>query len=436
MSLRLKFLSFTILIHGVLITLAAQFLRTNVPLFIGLEALLLVSIIFTVQLYRGFVRPLQLIAAGTEAMRSKDFSLKFVAVGQPDMDQLIGIYNHMMDELRRERVTQHEKSILLERLLHASPAGIFILDFESRIESLNPAAERLLDAGPASDWLGRPVAELPGVWGPALAGLQPHQTTTLRLSGLETYRAQAATFLDRGFARRFIVVEELTRELIKQEKQAYERLIRMIAHEVNNSIGAINSILGSFRHYAPQLATPDQPDFTEALEVSILRNTQLANFIGGFAQLVRLPAPQRRPTDVHELLRHTNRLLTPHSAQHRVVWHWQLHPGPFLADLDAAQFSQALLNIAKNALEAVGPAGGNIWVQTTAQPPAIVLENDGPAIPPTVAEKLFTPFFSTKRDGQGIGLLLVRDILLGHNCQFSLKSDALTGRTTFRIGLE
>ena len=432
MSLRLKFLLFALIIHAVLIALAAQVGRANVPLFVGLEVLLLVSLVLTAQLYRGFVRPLELIAAGTAAMQAQDFSLKFVPVGQREMDQLIGVYNRMIDELRRERVSQQEKSYLLDSLLRASPAGVLLLDFEGVIESANPAAARLLGLPPAA-LPGQAPAALPGAWGPALAGLREGAPQVVQLSGIRTYRAHVAHFLDRGFPRRFILLEELTQELIQQEKQAYEKLIRLMAHEINNSIGAINSILQSFHYYAPQLRAADQPDFREALDVSMQRNTHLTNFIGGFAHLVRLPPPTRRPTDVHALLRGTERLLHPQSLRRRIRWHWQLAPTPLVADLDAQQLEQALLNIGKNALEAIGE-NGTIWVSTTAQPPTICLENDGPPLSAEVQRRLFTPFFSTKRDGQGIGLTLTRDILLQHGYRFSLETQP-NGRTAFRIGL-
>jgi len=432
MTLRLKFLLFVTLIHGVLIVLAGQVLRTNAPLFVGLEGLLLVSVVLTVQLYRGFVRPFQLIAAGTEAIRAKDFSMKFVPVGQHEMDQLIDVYNHMIDELRQERVTQHEKSFLLERLLQASPAGVLLLDFEGRIETLNPAAAACLQL-PAAALLGCRPAELPGEWGPALSTLHTGRPQVIRLSGVQTYRAHCSHFLDRGFTRNFIVLEELTQDLIRQEKQAYEKLIRMMSHEINNSIGAINSILQSFGHYTAQLRAADQPDFTEALEVSISRNTHLANFIANFANLVRLPAPNPQPCDVHELLRAIHRLMLVQSEKRGITWHWELAPGPLYVRLDHQQMEQAVLNIVKNALEAIGQ-GGNLTVQTTAEPPALRLLNDGPGITPEVQQRLFTPFFSTKRDGQGIGLTLVRDILLQHDFRFRLATEA-DGRTAFTIQL-
>lgn len=432
MSLRVKFLLFAGLIHTVLIVLAAQLMRTNAGLFVATEVLLLLSIGVTVQLYRGFVRPFQLIAAGTAAMQARDFSLKFVPVGQCEMDQLIHVYNHMIDELRQERVTQHEKSFLLQSLLQASPAGVLLLSFDGKIETANPAAARMLQL-PLAALPGHTLAQLPGDWGAALGTLRAAAPQVVQLSGMRTYRAHSSHFIDRGFTRHFILLEELTQDLIRQEKQAYEKVIRLMAHEINNSIGAINSILQSFHHYAPQLRPADQPDFTEALDVSIQRNTHLVNFIAGFAHLVRLPPPTRRPTDVHELLRGLERLLHVQCARQRVTWHWALAPAPLWASLDPQQLEQALLNIAKNALEAIGE-GGHLRVRTTLEPPQILLENDGPAITPEVQRRLFTPFFSTRRDGQGIGLTLVRDILLQHDFSFSLETVA-PGRTVFSIGL-
>lgn len=430
MSLRVKFLLFVTIIHAVLVVLAGQVMRTNVPLFVGLEVLLLISIYFTVQLYRGFVRPFQLIAAGTEAIRAKDFTMKFVPVGQREMDQLIEVYNHMIEELRRERVTQHEKSFLLESIIQASPAGLLLLSFDGRIEGVNPAAEHMLGVG-AEQLLGQLPAHLPGDWGTALVALTERAPQVVQLSGIRTYRAHSSQFIDRGFTRRFIVLEELTQDLIRQEKQAYEKLIRMMSHEINNSIGAINSILQSFHYYAPQLRPDDQPDFTEALDVSINRNTHLANFMADFANLVRLPAPQHQPTDVHELLRTTERLLHVQADRRQIQWHWDLAPRALVVSLDPLQLEQALLNICKNAQEAIGE-NGNIWVRTTQQPAQIIIENDGPGIAPEVQRRLFTPFFSTKRDGQGIGLTLVRDILLQHGFAFSLETQK-NGRTAFAI---
>ncbi|GAB2963538.1 ATP-binding protein [Hymenobacter coalescens] len=434
MTLRTKYILFVVFIHAAIAGLALQFRASNMWLFGATELLLIVTAVISVQLYRGFVRPINLIAAGTEAIRDRDFTMKFLPVGQTEMDQLIDTYNTMIDELRQERVTQHEKSFLLERLIDASPAGILLLDFEGRIQGVNPAAARCLQQ-PAQQLAGLRPAALPGEWGRVLGQLEAGQPQVVQLSGLQTYRASTSSFLDRGFPRHFILLEELTQELIRQEKQAYEKLIRMMSHEINNSIGAVNSILQSFRYYAGQLAEDDRADFTEALDVSVQRNTHLANFIAGFANLVRLPPPQPRPTDVHEQLKAICRLLQVQSEKRRIRWHWQLAEGPLFVRLDAQQMEQALLNICKNALEAIDH-DGNVWVRTTAEPPTVTIENDGPGIAPEVQPQLFTPFFSTKRDGQGIGLTMIRDILLQHGFAFRLATNPDTGRTAFHIELK
>lgn len=435
MSLRLKLLLFLLPLYAMLLTLAAQVRTTNAPLFMACEVVLLGSLVLAGQLYQGFVRPVQLIEAGTVALQAQDFSLRFTPVGQPELDRLIDVYNHMLDALRQERVSQHEQSILLERLVQASPAGILILDFDGHVASANAAATRALGLAPGAALLGQAVGALPPPWGPLLATLAASQPQTVRLPGGQTYRAAAAHFFDRGFQRRFVVLEELTQELRQREKQAYEQLIRLMSHEVNNSIGAVNSLLDSFRHYAPQLAAADQPDYRQALAVSIARNTQLAEFIGSYARLVRLPPPAPHPTDVHALLRDLGRLLAPQSAAQGVAWHWELAPGgPLVVPADSQQLTQALLNIAKNALEAIGPAGGNVWVRTTAHPPTLTLENDGPPLSAAVSQQLFTPFFSTKPGGQGIGLVLVRDILLAHGFAFRLEAGG-RGRTAFSLAL-
>jgi len=432
--MRLKLLLFLLPLYAVLITLAAQARTTNAALFIACEVVLLGSLGLAWQLYRGFMQPIRLIEAGAAALAAQDFNLKFMPVGQPDLDQLVAVYNRMLDALRQERVSQHEQSVLLERLIQASPAGILILDFDGGISSANAAAARALGL-PAATLAGQAVAALPAPWGAVLATLGVGQPQPVRLPGGQTYRAAAAHFLDRGFQRRFVVLEELTQEIRAQEKQTYEQLIRLVAHEVNNSIGAVNSLLGSFRHYAPQLAPPDQADFTQALAVSIARNTQLADFVAGYARLVRLPPPAPHPLDLHALLRDLGQLLAPQSATQGVAWHWQLaSPGPLEIVADSQQLTQALLNVAKNALEALGPAGGNVWVATTARPLTLRIANDGPPLSPAVSQQLFTPFFSTKAGGQGIGLTLVRDILLAHGFAFRLATEA-DGRTAFWVAL-
>lgn len=431
MTLRTKFVLFAVGIHGLLVALAWYLLQQNKYLFLGMELLILGSVYVTVQLYRSFFKPLKLIRAGIESIRDKDFSTKFMAVGQQDLDELVNVYNRMIDQLRRERVGQAEKHFLLDKLIQASPAGILLLGFDNQVESMNPAAERFLGLSTAQ-LAGKHISQLPDVWARQLEGLATGQSATFRIHGTWTYRCHRAHFLDRGFQHYFILIEELTEAILKNERQAYEKVIRVMSHEVNNTTGAINSILGSLQYYAPQLHPEDRQDFAHVLQVATERNTSLSRFMANFAEVVRLPQPQKEPTDMHGLLHRLHRLLQPELERRHICLRWQLSPQPLLVSLDAQQIEQVLLNILKNAMEAIGTEG-TITVATCLQPPQLTISDSGPGIPADVLPHLFTPFYTTKSNGQGIGLTMVRDILVNHGFDFSLTSGE--GQTRFTIKL-
>ncbi|MBF8965621.1 PAS domain-containing protein [Pontibacter sp. FD36] len=405
-------------------------LQENKLLFIGMEVLVLISVVITVNLYFAFFKPLNLIRAGIESIRDKDFSTKFVRVGQPELDELVDVYNRMIEQLRQERVAQAEKSFLLEKIIRASPAGIILLDFDDRIESINPAAERYLSLS-GHTLQGSPLEELPNTWSRELKQVQAGQPYTFRLNGIRTFRAHRAHFIDRGFQRAFIMMEELTEAIIKNERQAYEKVIRMMSHEVNNSTGAINSILDSVQYYTPQIDEEHREDFTYALQVAIDRNANLSRFMANFADVVRLPAPSKKPVQVQALLKRLERLMLPQLEQRQITLFLQLPAAPLCIPMDEQQIEQALLNILKNAMEAV-KSEGKIWVELQQEPLCLTITDDGEGIPEHVRPMLFTPFFSTKETGQGIGLTMIREILLSHGFQFSLESseDELTA---FRI---
>ncbi|WP_266204822.1 sensor histidine kinase [Pontibacter kalidii] len=430
MTLRTKFILFAVFIHGLLLALAWFLLQQNKFLFLGIELLILASAYITFQLYRSFFKPLQLIRSGIESIRDKDFSTKFMAVGQKDLDELVNVYNRMIDQLRQERVAQAEKHFLLDKLIQASPAGIILLGFDNQVESINPAAERFLGQ-PAATLTGKHVSQLPEAWAKELKDLPTGQSTTFRISGIWTYRCHRAHFLDRGFQHYFILIEELTKAILQNERQAYEKVIRVMSHEVNNTTGAINSILDSLGFYTSQLRREDQEDFAHVLQVATERNTNLSRFMANFAEVVRLPQPKKVPTDVHALLHSLHRLLQPELQRRHIQLQWQLAPRPLVVPLDAQQLEQVLLNILKNAMEAID-ADGEISIKTSADPPQLSITDSGGGISEEVRAHLFTPFYTTKASGQGIGLTMVRDILVNHGFSFSLHSDN-SRHTTFLI---
>ncbi|AKQ47223.1 histidine kinase [Rufibacter radiotolerans] len=432
MTLRSKFIVTAAVLYLTMGVLAWQLLAYNQVLFVAAEVLIVISLVLTVQLYTSFVRPLNLIAAGVESIRDRDFSIKFMETGQKEVDQLISVYNQMIDELRQQRVTQTEKHFLLERLIEASPSGIILLDTYDRVAGLNPAAAQLLQTS-GKDVVGKPLGELPGHWGNSLEKLPKDEQRVIRPNGIQTYRCRKIRFLDRGYHRYFILVEELTQELLEKERNAYEKLIRMMSHEINNSIGAVNSILHSFSYFSPQLDADTKLDFDEALQVCITRNQNLAGFMANFANVVRIPVPVKQPVNLHELLHSIHRLMGPSFEQKQVAWQWELDQEAPQVAVDVQQMEQVLINVIKNALEATD-TGGWVKVKTSASPPTLLIQDNGQAITPKVQEKLFSPFFSTKANGQGIGLTMVREILLQHGFRFSLQTKE-DGFTTFAIEL-
>jgi len=327
-------------------------------------------------------------------------------------------------------VAQAEKHFLLDKLIQASPAGIILLGFDNQVESINPAAERFLGQ-PAAALAGKHVSQLPDVWARELQDLNTGQSVTFRINGIWTYRCHRAHFLDRGFQHYFILIEELTEAILQNERQAYEKVIRVMSHEVNNTTGAINSILGSLGFYTSQLQPDDCEDFAHVLQVATDRNTNLSRFMANFAEVVRLPQPKKVLTDVHTLLQSLHRLLQPDLQRRNIQLQWDLAKVPLIVSLDAQQLEQVLLNIFKNAMEAIG-ADGQITVSTSMAPPQLSITDSGGGIPADVQANLFTPFYTTKANGQGIGLTMVRDILVNHGFTFSLGS-VNAQHTTFCI---
>src|SRR2546423_1502698 len=265
MTLRTKFILYLLALHLALAAAAGFFLMRQPLLLFAIEALFLISIFAGWRLVRALFRPLDLIRTGAELIGERDFTSKFVAVGQPEMDALVDVYNRMIDRLREERLASEERHQFLQNMVEASPAGIVLCDFDGKVEQMNPPARRLLD------------------------GLNPAELAEgmMNLSANRRVKVWRSEFRDRGFAKSFFLIDEMTDELRRSEKAAYEKMIRMMSHEVNNSVGAVRSLLESSLRYAPQISDADRHDFEQALTVASARIGALNQFMRGFADVVR-----------------------------------------------------------------------------------------------------------------------------------------------------
>jgi two-component system nitrogen regulation sensor histidine kinase NtrY len=231
-----------------------------------------------------------------------------------------------------------------------------------------------------------------------------------------------------------VLIEELTVELNRTERETYEKLIRMMSHEVTNTVAATNSLLQSCRNYGRELQNAEsRADYENALTVLIDRNRNLNEFIRAFSDLVKLPEPQRESVDIGEMLKAMQTMFRGELDRRNIVLEVNVAAGLSPVSLDKTQIDQVLINVIKNAMEAIGPHGGRIEIRAEHGSGGVDLSvfDDGEGLSEEMREQLFTPFYTTKSHGQGLGLTLVREILTQHGFAFSLES--VEGRTRFRI---
>ena len=418
---RTRYLLYIVTLHAVLCGLLFLVFRQETVWFFVSEIGIVLSLIIAVRLYEQFRQPSEFTASGIEAIQDQDFTVKFVPTGNQEVDELIAVYNLMIDQLRQERTRQVEQKFFMDRLIEAAPIAILIFDFDGRIASINPRAAQLLSVQP-KEVVGKELGELGYSLLAQVADLADGGSRIMKPNGLETYKVLRANFMDRGFRRSFLLIEELTPEMLLTEKKAYSKVIRMMAHEVNNSIGAVNSILDSTKPYV------SESDVQHAIQIAIERNDRLNRFMRRFADVVRLPPPQKRIKDVSELVRNVVWLMQPQAGARGVSLRCTASESSHQL-VDVEQMEQVLVNIVKNAIEAC-ESGQCVEVISTAQ--SVSIRNNGQPIPDDVAANLFNPFYSTKAEGQGIGLTLSREILLNHQFPFSLKTHE-DGWTEFRI---
>jgi two-component system nitrogen regulation sensor histidine kinase NtrY len=413
MTLRTKLLLWFIVLHLVFAGLAVVVLIENQNWLFAVEVSFVISIVISYRMVNALFVPMELIRTGAELINERDFTSRFVPVGQPEMDRLIEIYNAMIDRLRDERLAAEEQQQLLQKIVEASPSGIVICDFNGAIQQSNPAAQRLLSEPAVSE---------------ALPLLAPGESKLVTLAGARKLKIWNAEFRDRGFAKTFYLLDEMTEELRLTEKTAYEKLIRMMSHEVNNSVGAVRSLLESVLRYAEQIGPDDRGDFTNALTIAAARIESLNRFMSGFADVVRLPPPHPRDVLLAAVIDDIATLLRPELEQRRITLRLDVARDETIR-VDQSQFEQVIINVIRNAMESIGEDGE---IAVSFRDEALVIADTGRGIDPAARDELFTPFFTTKREGRGLGLTIVSEILNNHRLPFSLQNRE-GGGAEFRV---
>ena len=401
--------------------------RLNMIYFYIGEGLVLFILCYLPFFYRKIVKPLNSIGSGMELLREQDFSSRLSPVGQYEADRIVNVFNRMMEQLKNERLRLREQNNFLDLLIKASPMGVILTTLDEDLSELNPMAQKMLGVR-QEDVLGKKMNEIDSPLAAELANVPKGETATVRLNDSNIYRCTHSSFIDRGFQHPFFLIESLTDEVMKAEKKAYEKVIRMIAHEVNNTTAGITSTLDTVEQ---ALSTEEgMDDICDVMRVCTDRCFSMSRFITRFADVVKIPEPTLTPVDLNDLAFTCKRFMEGMCTDRNIKLRLEIDETLKEVKMDASLFEQVLVNIIKNAAESI-EKDGEIIVRTLS--PAIVeVVDNGKGISKEVEAKLVSPFFSTKPNGQGIGLIFIREVLMRHGCTFSLRTYA-DGLTRFRI---
>ncbi len=361
------------------------------------------------------VFPLQTLSNLLGALREGDFSVRGRSPRPDDaLGDVMREVNTLGSTLREQRLGALEATTLLRSVMREVAVAIFAFDEHQRLRLVNRAGERLLDA-PTERLLGLTAGELqlePCLDGPPVSTLQ-----MVFPGGAGRWGVRRTRVREHGMPLELVVISDITQALSEQELQAWQRLVRVLGHELNNSLTPIKSIAGSLDSILSRDALPEdwRDDMRRGLQVITARSDSLGRFIGAYARLAKLPRPQLQPLVLADCVRR--------AASFETRLPVEVEPGtPVTIQGDPDQLEQVLINLLRNAADASLSTGGQVsigWRRDGAMV-EVWIADEGHGLSSTA--NLFVPFFTTKPGGSGIGLVLCRQIAEGHGGALSLEN--------------
>jgi len=384
------------------------------------------SFAFTAQ--SRVVFPLRTLSNLLAALREGDFSIRARGANVEDaLGEVLREVNALGETLRQQRLGALEATALLRKVMEEVDVAVFALDGAGSLRLVNRAGERVL-ARPEEQLLGRTAEEL-GLQ-ECLEGETPRIAQIAFPGKSGRWEIHRGSFREGGLPHQLLVITDLSRALREEERQAWQRLIRVLGHELNNSLAPMKSIA---ENLTSMLGRKDRPadwqeDMRSGLSVIAARTDGLARFMNAYARLAKLPPPIFQPVDVGQWIRRVAGLEPRLPVQ--------LKPGPDVRiQADQAQLDQLLINLLHNAVDAALETGGGVRVEWGRKDGyvEVLVQDDGPGIPnPT---NLFVPFFTTKPSGSGIGLVLSRQIAEAHGGSLTLENRELQRGCEARLRL-
>ncbi|HUR60622.1 MAG TPA: ATP-binding protein [Opitutaceae bacterium] len=376
---------------------------------------------FALALQSRVVRPLQTMANLLSALREGDFAIRARGARRDEpLGDVMAEINTLSRTLQDQRLSALEATTLLRTVMEEINIAIFAFDWDHKLRLANHAAQLLLDR-PAERILGRDAAEI-GL-GDVLEGESARLLNLTFPGGAGRWGMRRTEFREGGRPHHLVVIADLSRTLREEELQAWQRIVRVLGHELNNSLAPIKSIAGSLGGMlkSPNRGPEWEDDMRGGLDIIGARAESLARFMQAYARLARLPQPTLAPCEFRPLLQRVIALET------RLPVHSLGGPDVTLA-CDGAQIEQLGINLVKNAVEAAleqraagrADAGVRLRWRRVANALELLIEDDGPGI--AQATNLFVPFFTTKPEGSGIGLVLCRQIAENHGGSLSLSN--------------
>lgn len=387
----------------------------------GIGALTLIA------LFRGLILPARTVSYGLDLIKAQDYNNRLIKVGEPTADHIVTLFNSLIDKLRAERLLNREQESLLKLLIDASPMGVIMLDFNNKVVLVNSSFLKICNFKSAGQIIGKDIREdLREEIISEMLKVNLGDSKIIRKGNFKIYKCYHLNFIQEGFKREFYLLESLTDEIMKAERSAYEKVIRTISHEVNNSIGGVRTVL--------EIAGNEivDPEMKKVIESCDNRCEKMCNFIRDYAEVVKLPEPCKKKIDlsseISEMIPFLRQIIPE-----RIELNFIPATDSNKIEADMVQLQQVVLNIVKNAAESI-PGSGIIEIRINNKKEGVKLEisNNGEPICEDIASQLFTPFFTSKPRGKGIGLTFVREVLNRHKADYTLYTDK-DGITRFNI---